>query len=697
MEILSPAGHWEAMVAAVQSGADAVYLGFGDYNARRGARNFSDEEFLAAVSYCRLRGVRVYVTINTLLTDRELKKAAELLLAVSRAGADGVILQDWGLLRLARSLTPDLPLHGSTQMTVHTLSGVEALAQLGIRCAVLSRELSREEAAFITKNSPIAIEIFGHGALCMCYSGQCAMSALIGGRSGNRGRCAQPCRLPYQLDGGGSRRPLSLKDACLASRMPELLDMGVSSLKIEGRMKRPEYVAVVTEIYSRLKAEGRAATAAELDTLERAFSREGFTQGYWLGRTGPDMFGARPEKAEEPRDLFARARALYEKEDRRLVPVSLHARITPDAPARLTVSDSDGHTVTVTGDVPQAARTRSLTAEEAEARLQKTGGTAFTPAACTAEVAEGLSLSAASLNALRRRGLEALAEIRVRPPLRREGGIPAAAGDRGPAAPPDLTVSLMDPGQLTAELMAFAPAVVSLPLHRMEEADLSPWRGSDTVFSLELPRVWRDRDEPWLRGKLLEGRERGFSAVQIHNIGHLPLLEGIPLALRGDYGLNIFNANAVEFLREQGLGSATLSFELRLEQIRDMAKPLPCEALVYGRLPLMITENCLVRNRWGCRSRDLRGPCRRPHLLRDRRGEEFPVCPAFGCRSEVENSQVLFLADKPDYRQLGLRWARLRFTAESPGQCAAVLSRYAGQGDWQPETFTRGLFYRGVE
>ena len=228
MEILSPAGHWEAMVAAVQSGADAVYLGFGDYNARRGARNFSKEEFLAAVSYCHLRGVRVYVTVNTLLTDRELPGAAEVLRTASQAGADAVIVQDWGVLRLARAVAPDLPLHGSTQMTIHTLSGVEEGAKLGLRCAVLARELSREEIAYICERSPIAIEVFGHGALCMCYSGQCAMSALIGERSGNRGACAQPCRLPYRLDEGKAGHPLSLKDACLVSHLRELRDMGVS-------------------------------------------------------------------------------------------------------------------------------------------------------------------------------------------------------------------------------------------------------------------------------------------------------------------------------------------------------------------------------------------------------------------------------------------------------------------------------------
>ena len=406
------------------------------------------------------------------------------------------------------------------------------------------------------------------------------------------------------------------------------------------------------------------------------------------------MFGARPEKAEEPRDLFARARALYEKEDRRLVPVSLHARITPEAPARLTVSDSDGHTVTVTGDVPQAARTRSLTAEEAEARLQKTGGTAFTPAACTAEVAEGLSLSAASLNALRRRGLEALAEIRVRPPLRREGGIPAAAGDRGPAAPPDLTVSLMDPGQLTAELMAFAPAVCPSPSTGWRRRTSPPGGGAIPCSPWSCPGSGGTGTSPGCAGNSWRAGSAAFPPSRSTTSATSPA-GGHPSCAPGGLRAEYLQRNAVEFLREQGLGSATLSFELRLEQIRDMAKPLPCEALVYGRLPLMITENCLVRNRWGCRSRDLRGPCRWPHLLRDRRGEEFPVCPAFGCRSEVENSQVLFLADKPDYRQLGLRWARLRFTTESPGQCAAVLSRYAGQGDWQPET-SPGDFFTGA-
>ncbi len=698
MEILSPAGHWEAMVAAVQNGADAVYFGVGDYNARRGARNFTLEELPRAVAYCHLRGVRVYLTVNTLLTDRELSGAADLLREASRCGVDAIIVQDWGVVSLARAVAPDLPLHGSTQMSVHTLSGVEALGKLGIRCAVLARELSGEEIAAICERSPMAIEVFGHGALCMCYSGQCAMSALIGGRSGNRGACAQPCRLPYAMDGGKQGHPLSLKDACLARYMPELLRMGVASLKLEGRMKRPEYVAVITQIYNRLCKENRAATAEEEETLALAFSRSGFTDGYWRGRKGPDMFGVRPEKAQDPADLFAKAKAAYDREDLRRIPVDLTARLRAGEPSSLTVRDGDGNTVTVAGAAPQSARSRGLTAAEAEDRLGKTGGTTFVCRSVTAEVGEDLYLSAGDLNALRRAGLEALEEKRTALPKRRSCPTPSLPEAERRREAPSLTVSVMRPDQVTAKLLAEEPAVLSVPIWLWEQVDPKQGRG-ETLFSLELPRIWRDKDEPWLSEQMEKARERGYAAAQVHNIGQIALVQRAGLLPRGDFGLNIFNSFAVEFLREEGLTCATLSFELRWEQMRDVRKTLPCEAVVYGRLPLMITENCLVRNRYGCRSKDLKGPCAAGHGLVDRRGERFPVCPAFGCRSEIENGKILFLADKPEWQRMGLAYARLRFTTEGAEECAAVLRRYRGDGGWAPDpkALTRGLFYRGVE
>ncbi len=424
MELLSPAGHWEAMVAAVQNGADSVYLGCGDLNARRGAKNFTAEQLPQAVDYCHIRGVKVYLTLNTLPSDRELAAAADMLRLASRCGVDGVIVQDWGLAALARTMFPDLPLHGSTQMTVHTLSGVERAAELGMGCVVLGRELDRDSVARICARSPIAIEVFAHGALCMCWSGQCAMSALIGSRSGNRGLCAQPCRLPCRVDGGPVSHPLSLKDACLAGHLRDMRDMGVSILKLEGRMKRPEYVAVVTRIYADLLREDRLPTSRELDRLALAFSRDGFTDAYWQGRPGPQMFGVRSESAPDPFALFQEARNAYNREDSRTVPVTMAAELRAGVPCRLTVSGPGGQTAAAQGPVPAPAHTRPLDPEEVRARLAKTGGTPFRPERVDLTLDPGLSLPVREINALRREALDRLAALRAAPP-----------GEPGPSAP----------------------------------------------------------------------------------------------------------------------------------------------------------------------------------------------------------------------------------------------------------------------
>ena len=703
MELLSPAGHYEAMVAAVQCGADAVYLGFGDHNARRGARNFSREDFARALAYCHLRGVRVYLTMNTLLSDRELPAALEELRFACRLGVDAAILQDWGLLRLCRQALPDLPLHASTQMTIHNRAGVAEAAALGLRCAVLGRELSREDIAAICQDSPATVEVFVHGALCMCWSGQCAMSAMIGQRSGNRGMCAQPCRLPYRFDGGETGYPLSLKDAALCGRLGELEAMGVDSLKIEGRMKRPEYVALVTGIYARLLRERRSPTAEERRQLAAAFSRDGFTEGYYQGRLGPEMFGTR--SGQEAKDLFAAARAAYERENLRLTPVTLSCRIRAGQAACLTAADGDGHRTTALGPVPEAARSRSLTAQEVEQRLGKTGGTAFRCERVSAEVEEGLALSAGALNALRREALDALAALRTAPPERRERPLPEPPEDGCAVREIAFTVSLSHGLQLTCELLALSPAVVYLPVERIDDFDLLPSdreRYPDTEFCAALPRICRDSEERDLLRLLERAKEKGCTSLSVQNIGQVRLGQRLGLKARGDFGLNIFNSHALAQCRDWGLRSACLSFELRREQLRDLRKCLPCEAIVYGRLPLMVTENCLAANAGrGCGAASRRGesvPCREVHTLTDRRGESFPVLPVFGCRSELENGKTLYLADRPDFRRLGLAYGRLRFTTETPADCAALLRQYLGRtAAAPPEGLTRGLFYRGVE
>ncbi|MDE6956086.1 MAG: U32 family peptidase, partial [Oscillospiraceae bacterium] len=355
LELLSPAGSMEAVTAAVQNGAGAVYLGYGDFNARRNAKNFTEAEVAQAVSYCHLRGCKVHLTLNTLLTDRELPGAAQVAAHASDIGIDAVIVQDLGVLRMLRQTVPDLPVHGSTQMTVHSLDGVKLCADLGISRVVLGRELSRDQISYICQHSPIEIEVFGHGALCMCWSGQCFFSSVIGGRSGNRGLCAQPCRLNYGWNGQADEYPLSLKDLSMVRHLRELEEMGVACLKLEGRMKRPEYVATVTGIYARAIREGREPTPQELEILKQTFSRQGFTDGYYTGRLGPEMFGTRQED-KEPRELYAQARASYENGENRKEPVRLYGLIQANQPAQVAAEDDLGHMARVEGPVPEPAR-----------------------------------------------------------------------------------------------------------------------------------------------------------------------------------------------------------------------------------------------------------------------------------------------------------------------------------------------------
>ncbi len=686
MELLAPAGSPEALIAAVQGGADAVYMGFGAFNARRSAQNFTTDSFAEGVRYCHVRGTKVYLTLNTLLSDRELPQAAELLRTASRIGVDAVLVQDWGVLQLARAVAPDLTVHASTQMSLHTLSGANRAHGLGMERVVLSRELSREEIAEICNGCDAEIEAFVHGALCMCYSGQCAMSALIGQRSGNRGRCAQPCRLPYGVNGPcGDKHPLSLKDNNLSAYLEDMRAMGVACLKLEGRMKRPEYVYAITSIYRRLIDQRRGPTAEESRLLASAFSRDGFTDGYWTGKLGKAMFGMRPASERWPEEWFAELRREYEKGPR-TVPVTMTATLQAGAPAALTVSDGT-NTLTVTGDVPEAARNRALTADDLSARLQKTGGTAFSVSECMAVVEDGLMLSASAINGLRREALAALEERRGALPERREGPDPAPITAPVYKNAPQFTVSLCRIEQLTEELVALSPAIIYLPIELLDKVDFAKYPTAH--FCAVLPRIYRTKDEGPLRA-LLEKHACHLEGVTVGNLGHLAIVEGLPLSKRGDFSLNVFNARSVDFWREQGLDSVTLSFELRYQQVREMAKTLPCEGIVYGNLPLMIMESCPLKAGGQC-SQGKGGS------LTDRTGATFPTLCAYGCRCEVQNSLPLYLCDKPEYAKAGFTYARLRFTTESPRECVNILRHHLGLGGTAPEKYTRGLFYRGVE
>ncbi len=693
MEILSPAGSPEALRAAVCAGADAVYLGFGRFNARRGARNFNKDEFASAVSYCHLRGAKVYLTLNTLCSDREMAEAVECAVQASKLGADAVLVQDMGLVRALRQAAPDLPLHASTQLTLHSLDGVKQAADLGIVRAVLARELSRHDIAYICERSPIEIEVFVHGALCMCYSGQCFMSSVIGGRSGNRGMCAQPCRLPYGWGDWADGHPLSLKDMSLAGHLRELRDMGVASAKIEGRMKRPEYVWVVTKVYADALREDREPTAEELSRLEQAFSRQGFTDGYFTQQKGPGMFGVR-EEAKDTRALFAQARAAYEKGEGPGVPVKFYAMIRAGEPIQVGVKDQEGRVVTAAGRVPEAARRRSTSQAEVEGQLAKTGGTPYRATEVRCLVEDGLAVPLSALNALRRQVLDGLSQKRTAIPQRRHGEYKVGARYDDHRGEPDIYVSLRRAQQMTFELVKQRPALIALPLEEIADHpdEVRATIDRNVPVAVVLPRICFDREMDGLRSRLETCLEAGVTDAYVGNLGMIAVCREFGLHMRGDIGLNVFNSQGVKEYKRLGFQSLTASFEAKLAQIRDIAKAVDLEIVAYGRLPLMITENCAIKDQSG------KCVCSNVNLLTDRKGVRFPVERAYGCRNEILNANKVFLADKrADWTKAGLRAIRLLFTTENGVECSQVLEAYRGKGNYVPNDYTRGLYYRDVE
>ena len=694
MELLAPAGSMEALRAAVCNGADAVYLGADTFNARINARNFSAADLQEAVVYCHVRGVKVHLTLNTLVLDREMPRAAELIRLAASCGVDAFIVQDLGMVLLCRQLAPDVPIHASTQMSIHSLEGVMEAAALGCSRVVLARELPAEEIAHICKKSPVEIEVFVHGALCMCYSGQCYLSSVIGRRSGNRGQCAQPCRLPYGYGRFESTRyPLSLKDNCLVGELDELRRMGVASIKIEGRMKRPEYVAIVTRAY-RTVLNGGKLMPSDLQELETAFSRQGFTDGYFRGQTGSDMFGRRQE-GEDTADLFASARATYEQGEPQRIGVRFYAMIRRGEPAQLAVEDPDGNLCRTRGPVPEQAVYRSLTPQDLEQQLKKTGGTPYLCTAVRSSLDPDLMLPASAINAMRRDVIAELTAKRGRAAPARLNAYDEPPRYDGIAGEPQLTIAVRTAGQITSRMLSMKPTVLYVPLSELAEHPDLPQRVSvETQLAAILPRViWSGELAPVAR-QLRTVYEMGVRQVLAGNLGQLHIARAAGFAVRGDFGLNIVNSRAMRYLREQGLDSQLLSFELTLPQIRDISKAVPAELLIYGRLPLMLMENCVMKNRTGicaCQTGTVR--------LVDRVGEEFPIVKDPGtCRNVLLNGKKLYLLDKKDaLRGMGLWALRLQFTTENPGEIDKVLMDYQGRAVFDAGSYTRGLYSRGVE
>ena len=687
IEILAPVGNEEMLRAAVFSGADAVYLGFSGFNARTSANNFNADTLKDAVAFCHARGVAVHVALNTTVYGGELPALEQAIRAVAASGADAVICQDLAVATLIGKIAPQLPRHGSTQMSVHSLQGALELKELGFTRVVLARELSMPEVEHITKHCGIETECFVHGALCMCVSGQCYMSAFLGGRSGNRGSCAGPCRLPFEANALPEGKPgrlhhLSLKDNSVIDKLDKLQALGVASAKIEGRLRTPEYVAAAVSAC----LAGREGRAYDRDLLKNAFSRSGFTSGYLDGKIDGTMFGVRSEAdAEQTQKTLPMLRELYRRERSR-VPVKMKLEIE-EGGEKLTVTDADGSKAFAYGDAePQPARTDPT--ESLHRSLAKTGGTPFAveDQDITVEMDGGTwFIPGGAVNELRREALDALLKKRevLRPWPTTEEHVPALPLR---TLPPHRTLrARFESWEQVPERALDGIEYLILPI---AQADRVPreWRAKTL---LELPRVMFGKLEEDTARRIAATQDAGFAGYEVSNIAHLRLCRGLPMS--GSFGLNITNQLAAQFYADNGLGSMLILPEVKDSDISTIApthngRPVPTGVLVYGHMPLMITRACPLQNIHDC------AHCDKTGVLTDRKAKKFPVRCGLGVRT-IYNPVPIYMGDKPG--ALTVDYGVAYFTLESREEAAKILEMIRTHAPFEG-AFTRGLYFKGT-
>ena len=685
IEILAPVGSEEMLHAAVFSGADAVYLGFSGFNARTGAGNFDADSLKEAVRFCHARGVKVHVALNTTVYGGELASLCDAIRAVAASGADAVICQDLAVATLIGKIAPQLPRHGSTQMSVHTLQGALELKELGFTRVVLARELSLPEVEQITRHCGIETECFVHGALCMCVSGQCYLSAFLGGRSGNRGSCAGPCRLPFEANALPEGKPgrlhhLSLKDNSVIDKLDQLQAIGVASAKIEGRLRTPEYVAAAVSAC----LAGREGRAYDRDLLKNAFSRSGFTSGYLDGKIDGTMFGVRSEAdAELTKKTLPALRELYRRERSR-VPVPMKLEIE-EGGEKLTVTDADGNKAFAYGDFePQPARADPT--ESLKRSLAKTGGTPFAAENIEVEMDEGpWFVPGSTVNELRREALDALLKKRevLRPwPVQDVELEPLPQR----TLPPHRTLrARFERWDQVPEQALSGVEYLILPI---AQADRVPreWRGKTL---LELPRVMFGKLEEDTARRVAATQDAGFAGYEVSNIAHLRLCRGLPMS--GGFGLNVTNQVAAQFYADNGLGSVLILPETKDSDISTIApthagKPVPTGVLVYGHMPLMVTRACPLQNIHDC------AHCDKTGVLTDRKAKKFPVRCGMGVRT-IYNPVPIYMGDKPG--ALTVDYGVAYFTLESREEAAAILDNIRVHAPFEGD-FTRGLYFKGT-
>lgn len=663
-EILAPAGSQESLVAGVRCGADAVYLGGKVLNARRNAGNFNDEELEKAVDYCHQRNVKVYLTMNTLCKDSEMEEAYQLVEKALSYGVDAFIVQDLGIIRMIKSCFPSAKLHGSTQMSIITPEGIHTLKEMGISRAVLPRELTAEEIAEIREKTDLELEMFIHGALCMSVSGQCYLSSMIGQRSGNRGLCAQPCRLSFSADNSNSF-DLSLKDLSLIRQLLKIKKLGVISLKIEGRMKRPEYIAAAVTAVK--KAINNEYSIKDEILLKSVFSRSGFTQGYFNNDMSRDMFGTRQkEDVVAANNVLKELSHLYDHENP-LVPINLKLECLKDKPVKLTAF-APGKQAEAIGTVPEAAINKPMSRESLRERISKLGGTPFYAENVEVLLDDGLIVPASKINALRREAVQKLCQTEKKCvqtlPMER-------IKLRETAGRPYWTARFSDAEQIPNQ-------------HPFERIFIPIWSSVeefiDNRAGVELPRGIFGKEQQ-LEKMLLQLKKAGVKNALCGNLGSYKLAEKLGFNVFGDFGLNIFNSGAADQIH-----SPILSFELTIDEANKI-NATDTGVIAYGRLPLMLTRNCPVKNKIGCEK------CRKNGTLTDRKGIVFPVvCSPYTC-VEILNSVPVYMADR--MREIKTDFIHFYFTDESKTDIEKIIALYKN-GKRADFDYTRGLYYRGV-
>ena len=649
-ELLCPAGSPAAFDAAIEAGADAIYIGGSAFNARINAKNFTEDEMRDAILRAHTYGTKVYIAANTLIYDKErgdYLRAAE---SAYLAGADALIVADLGAASIIKKYIPELELHASTQLSGHNVDAAKKLYELGFSRMVCAREMSESDLRAFTMNSPIEAEVFVHGALCVCHSGQCLFSSLVGGRSGNRGECAQPCRLPYKV-GGKERYPLSLKDLCLAEYVGDLCDMGIASFKIEGRMKSPEYVRDVGRIWRRLIDEKRGATKEEMRELERIFSRGGFTDGYYKKRIDRSMMGVRSEGDKQT----SKELAPFDKITRK-IPLDMSFSMKEDEAITLS---ADNYGISIKGEVAEAAKTAPLDRESVLRSLSKLGSTPYELRDFHADIDDGLMLPVSKLNALRRSLTDELQKFYL--PSRTLASRAESPQYDAPKA-----------DRVTKRSAVFYNAATVTPSAKeyfdIIYTPIEAYNGGTN--GVMLPAVIYDSQKDMILRLLRSAKELGAEHALLGNLGHLELVQSVGLIPHGDLRLNVANSTSMAMAEALGFADVVLAPELTLPKARDIGGR--SAVVVYGRIPLMVTEKCVGKEISSC------DVCKSGKVkLVDRKNTEFPVFKDIAHRSIIFNSLPTYMADREDeLRRANVTMRHFIFTVESAKEVDDVISKH---------------------